>query len=53
MNKKRGRPTKPAEERAALVIRVAVTAEEKAKFHALGGSKWLKECLKKERIMRP
>jgi hypothetical protein len=43
--RKRGRPTKPAEERASLLVVVRMTAEEKAKWLKLGGVRWLRKVL--------
>ena len=45
---KRGRPEKPAEERATLLVVVRMTAEEKAKWLKMGGVKWLRKVLNGE-----
>jgi hypothetical protein len=45
--RKRGRPTKPAEERATVVYRVRLTESQYEAIKALGGAKWIKGALKK------
>jgi len=50
--KPRGRPTLPDSERRTYTVRVRVTAEEEAKYRAIGGDVWFRKSLKRARVDR-
>lgn len=47
--KQRGRPVVPDDQRRDRTIRVRATADEEAKFEALGGAEWFRKRLQSAR----
>jgi len=45
--KPRGRPALPDSERRTYTVRVRVTADEEAKYRAIGGDAWFRRSLKR------